>query len=80
MLEWVRQLGRSRIDLDFITSLSGALSALANVGPALGPTIGPAFNYGGLPDGAKLTLIVGMLLGRLEFFTVLVVLSRDFWR
>lgn len=70
----------SFFDLDFITSLSGALSALANVGPALGPQIGPAGNYGGLPDGAKLILIVGMLLGRLEFFTVLVVLNRDFWR
>ncbi len=66
--------------LDFITSLSGALTALANVGPALGPQIGPAGNFGALPDGAKVVLVVGMLLGRLEFFTVLVVLSRDFWR
>ncbi len=66
--------------LDFITSLSGALTSLANVGPALGPTIGPAGNFSTLPDGAKILLIFGMLLGRLEFFTVLVVLSRDFWR
>ncbi|MGI9465250.1 MAG: TrkH family potassium uptake protein, partial [Aestuariivirgaceae bacterium] len=47
----------SFFDLDFITSLSGALTALANVGPALGPQIGPAGNFGGLPDGAKLILI-----------------------
>jgi trk system potassium uptake protein TrkH len=66
--------------LDFITSLSGALTSLANVGPALGPTIGPAGNFSTLPDGAKVLLIIGMLLGRLEFFTVLVVLNRDFWR
>ena len=66
--------------LDFITSLSGALTSLANVGPALGPTIGPAGNFSTLPDGAKVLLIFGMLLGRLEFFTVLVVLDRDFWR
>ncbi|MGI9463463.1 MAG: TrkH family potassium uptake protein, partial [Aestuariivirgaceae bacterium] len=70
----------SFFQLDFITSLSGALTALANVGPALGPQIGPTGNFGGLPDGAKFILAVGMLLGRLEFFTVLVVLSRDFWR
>ena len=66
--------------LDFITSLSGALTSLANVGPALGPQIGPAGNFSGLPDGAKIVLVIGMLLGRLEFFTVLVVLNREFWR
>ncbi len=70
----------SFFDLDFITSLSGALTSLSNVGPALGSTIGPAGTFGSLPDGAKIILVIGMLLGRLEFFTVLVVFSRDFWR
>lgn len=70
----------SLFDLDFVTSLSGAITALANVGPGLGPTIGPAGNFSQLPDGAKFVLAIGMLLGRLEFFTVLVLFSREFWR
>jgi Trk-type K+ transport system membrane component len=48
--------------------------------PRLGPIIGPAGNFAPLPDGAKWLLAFGMLLGRLEFFTVLVVLSPSFWR
>lgn len=66
--------------LDFITSLSGALSALTNVGPALGDVIGPAGNFATLPDEAKWVLCVGMLLGRLEILSVIVVLSPGFWR
>jgi trk system potassium uptake protein len=66
--------------LDFETALSAATSAVTNVGPGLGPTVGPAGNFASLPDGAKILLSVAMLLGRLEFFTVLVVFSRDFWR
>jgi trk system potassium uptake protein len=59
---------------------SGAATAVGNVGPGLGPIIGPAGNFTSLPDGAKWLLVFGMLLGRLEFFTVLVVLSPAFWR
>ncbi len=70
----------SLFDLDFVTSLSGAVSAVANIGPGLGPIIGPAGNYAPLPDGAKFMLTIAMLLGRLEFFTVLVLLNRNFWR
>ena len=66
--------------LDFITAISGAASAIANVGPGLGDIIGPAGTYTGLPDTAKWLLCAGMLLGRLELFTVLVLLSRSFWR
>jgi len=66
--------------LDFIDSVSAATSALANVGPALGPEIGPAGTFKNLAWESKLLLTFGMLLGRLEFFTVLVVFSRDFWR
>ena len=66
--------------LDFITAVSGAASAIANVGPGLGDIIGPAGNYASLPDTAKWLLSLGMLLGRLELFTVLVLLSRTFWR
>ena len=66
--------------LDLVTSISGAASALMNVGPALGPIIGPAGNYSTLPDAAKWILSFGMLLGRLEMFTVLVLFSAHFWR
>jgi trk system potassium uptake protein TrkH len=66
--------------VDFITALSGAATAIANVGPGLGDTIGPAGNFASLPDSAKLLLCSGMLLGRLELFTVLVLLTPGFWR
>ncbi|MEO1703413.1 MAG: TrkH family potassium uptake protein [Pseudomonadota bacterium] len=65
---------------DFITAVSGSLTALSNVGPGLGPEIGPAGNFGGLAESAKWILSFGMLLGRLELFTVLVLLSPAFWR
>ncbi len=68
------------LGLDFVTSLSGAGTAIANVGPALGPTIGPAGTFQSLPDAAKWALSIGMLLGRLELFTVLVLFTPAFWR
>jgi trk system potassium uptake protein TrkH len=66
--------------LDFITALSGAATAIANVGPGLGDVIGPSGNFAPLSDTAKLLLCAGMLLGRLELFTVLILFSRAFWR
>ncbi len=66
--------------LDPITSLSGATTAVTNVGPGLGDIIGPAGNFLSLPDGAKWILSVGMLLGRLEVITVLVLLTPAFWK
>lgn len=65
---------------DLVTSFSGAITALANVGPGLGDKIGPAGNFCGLTDAAKWVLSFGMLLGRLEIFTMLVLLSPAFWR
>lgn len=65
--------------LDTITSISGAVASLANVGPGLGETIGPAGNYSTLNPAAKWILAVGMLLGRLEFMSVLVLFTRVFW-
>lgn len=66
--------------LDFLTAMSGAATALANVGPGLGPVIGPTGSYAPLPDAAKWSLSLAMMLGRLEFFTVLVLLNPAFWR
>ena len=73
-------LALTALGLDFITSLSSAAAAITNVGPALGPTTGPAGTYVTLPDAAKWLLAAGMLLGRLELLTVLVLLTPRFWR
>ena len=72
--------GLSLQGLDFVTAASGAATAVSNVGPGLGPIIGPAGNFQPLPDGAKWLLSLGMLLGRLEFLTILVLLTPTFWR
>ncbi|MBD9484657.1 TrkH family potassium uptake protein [Pseudomonas sp. PDM14] len=66
--------------LDWITALSGAASTVSGVGPGMGPIIGPAGNFSSLPDAAKWLLTCGMLLGRLEILTVLVLLLPAFWR
>ena len=66
--------------LDFITSISGAASAISNVGPGLGDIIGPNGNYKNIPDISKWILSAGMLLGRLELFAVLVLFFPSFWR
>tara|TARA_B100000686_G_scaffold353992_1_gene462037 strand:+ start:1603 stop:2988 length:1386 start_codon:yes stop_codon:yes gene_type:complete len=66
--------------LDFVTALSGAASAISNVGPGLGDVIGPNGNYFELPNFSKLSLSFGMLLGRLELFAVLVLFFPTFWK
>jgi trk system potassium uptake protein TrkH len=66
--------------LDFITSLSGASAALANIGPGLGDHIGPAGNFAGLNDSAKWLLAAAMLIGRLELMVVYAILTVKFWR
>ncbi len=66
--------------LDFLTSISGAASAISNVGPGLGDMIGPNGNYKMIPDLSKWILSIGMLLGRLELFAVLVLFFPSFWR
>ena len=66
--------------LDFVTALSGSASAISNVGPGLGDVIGPNGNYSDLPTLSKLSLSLGMLLGRLELFAVLVLFFPSFWK
>ena len=68
------------LGLDFLTCVSGAASAIANVGPGLGEQIGPHGSFAGLPDAAKWLLSAGMLIGRLELFTVLILFVPSFWR
>lgn len=66
--------------LDTLSALSGAGTALSNVGPGLGEIIGPSGNFQPLSDTQKWLLAAGMLLGRLELFTVLVLFLPRFWR
>lgn len=70
----------SALGLDLVTSLSSSAQAIGNVGPGLGDFVGPAGNYSTLPATAKWLLAFAMLLGRLELFTVLVLLRPEFWR
>ena len=66
--------------LDFITAISGAATSISNVGPGLGSIIGPNGNFSSLPDVSKWILTVGMILGRLELFAILVLFLPSFWR
>ncbi|MDG1570821.1 potassium transporter TrkG [Robiginitalea sp. M366] len=65
--------------LDFVSAIGGAASALGNVGPAFG-SLSPLNNFSGLPGAAKLWCSFLMLAGRLELFTVLILLTPAFWR
>ena len=76
MVTW----GLSLTGLDFITSVSGAATALGNIGPGLGDRIGPSGNFAGLNDTAKWVLTIAMLIGRLELMVVYAILTVNFWR
>ena len=66
--------------LDFVTAISGAATSISNVGPGLGSEIGPNGNFSSLPDVSKWILSLGMILGRLELFAILVLFLPSFWR
>ena len=66
--------------LDFVTSISGAATSISNVGPGLGKMIGPNGNFAMLSDFSKWILSLGMILGRLELFAILVLFLPSFWR
>ena len=65
---------------DTVTAVSGAATALGNIGPGLGEIIGPAGNFSSLSDSAKWLLSFTMLLGRLELISVYVLFTAAFWR
>jgi len=65
--------------LDLVTAFSAVAACMFNVGPGLG-LVGPADNYLHLPHFVKWTLSFCMLAGRLEYFTIFVVMTRAFWR
>jgi len=66
--------------LNFISSLSGAVASVGNIGAGLGKTLGPAGNLCSIPLGSKILLMIGMILGRLELLTAIIFLSPNFWR
>ena len=65
---------------DTLTALSGAAAAIANVGPGLNEVIGPAKNYYDISTFSKFFLCIGMLVGRLELFPILILLSPQLWK
>lgn len=73
-------VGLSLCDLDLITCLSGGATILGNVGPGLGPIIGPSGNFSILPDFAKWLIMAGMIVGRLELLTFLILFTPTFWK
>ena len=73
----VMYLGLAATGLDLMTAFSAVAAAMNNLGPGLGEV---AVNYAGINDAAKWVLCFGMLLGRLEIFTLLVLLTPAFWR
>lgn len=73
-------LALTGIGLDFVTAISSSATAISNVGPGLGPIVGPKGTFAILPASAKWIMSFAMMLGRLELFTVIVVLRPEFWR
>ncbi|MCI5055308.1 MAG: TrkH family potassium uptake protein [Flavobacteriales bacterium] len=69
----------SLIGLDIESSLGAAATSLSNVGPGLG-TVGPVSDFSNVPSFGKLYLSGLMLLGRLELFTILIIITPEFWR
>ena len=66
--------------LDFLSAISGAATAISNVGPGLGEMIGPNGNFSEVSEISKWILSFAMLVGRLEIFAVLVLFLPSFWR
>ncbi len=76
----IATLALTALGLDYLTAVSGALSCVSNVGPALGNIIGPDRTYADLPEAAKWILSFVMLAGRLEFTSVVVLFLPFLWR
>ncbi len=67
------------LGLDLMSALTSTMSSIGNVGPAFG-SLGPTANYAGVPELGKWLLSLLMMAGRLEIFTVIVILLPVFWR
>ncbi|MBK9098430.1 MAG: TrkH family potassium uptake protein [bacterium] len=69
----------SLLGVDFVTAIGATATCIGNIGPGIG-TVGPVNNFAHLPDSVKWILSFLMMVGRLELFTVLVILSPAFWK
>ena len=67
------------IGVDFVTAFGAVAATIGNIGPGFG-MVGPVENYAGIPILGKWLLIWCMLLGRLEIYTVIILLVPEFWR
>ena len=65
--------------LDAMTAISGALAIVGNIGPGIAE-VGPAENFGFFQDVDKIVLSMGMIIGRLECYTVFVLFTASFWK
>ncbi|MHB8990895.1 MAG: TrkH family potassium uptake protein [Chloroflexota bacterium] len=72
-------VGLTALGIDFISSFSGVAATLGNVGPGLAK-VGPTMNFSPMPDLAKIIFTFDMFVGRLELWTVLILLRPAFWR
>ncbi len=79
VINFVACLCLAAMGVDVLTSIAAVAASMFNIGPALG-AVGPTENYGSLPDLAKCVLAVCMVAGRLEYYTVIVILTPAFWR
>jgi trk system potassium uptake protein len=75
----VSALAVAATGVDAVTAFTGCLACIANVGPAFG-AVGPMDNYADLPQVAKWIMTLDMLLGRLEIYTVIILLFPRFYR
>lgn len=67
------------LGMDMVSAVSSVAATLGNVGPGLG-MVGPMSNYAAIPDSGKIILSICMLVGRLEIYSVLLLISTKFWR
>ena len=67
------------IGLDWESAIGGSIAAIGNIGPGFG-AVGPYSNYHNVPITAKWLLSFCMLLGRLEIYTVIILLVPEFWK
>ncbi len=79
LVNFAASLILAALGADIITSISAVAACMFNIGPGLG-AIGPSEHYGTLPQLAKWVLMLCMLAGRLEFYTLIVLFTPAFWR
>jgi trk system potassium uptake protein TrkH len=79
MISAVSVLIVSAFGIDFMTSMGAVAATINNIGPGLGQ-VGPTDNYAHLPAALKWFLSFLMMLGRLEVYTVIILLSPTFWK